>query len=257
MTKSEIKVLVVDDEFLGRERIRLLLGEHADIKIVGECVNGREAVEAIQNLKPDLVFLDVQMPKIDGVGVVEIIGAENMPAVIFVTAYDEYAIRAFEINAVDYLLKPFEKERFEKAVDRAKREIKRQESPAEIRENLLELLKEVKNEPSYLKRIPVKSASGTIFVLIEEIDWISASGNYVELHIGNETHLIREKLSVMETKLDPRIFMRIHRSTIVNLDRIKSLHPMFNGDQLVILKDGRELNLSRNYYDKLIIRLMR
>ena len=257
MTKSEIKVLIVDDELLGRERIRLLLSKHADIKIVGECVHGREAVEAIQNLKPDLVFLDVQMPETDGFEVIEIIGTENMPAVIFVTAYNEYAIRAFEINAVDYLLKPFNKKRFEKAVDRAKREIKRQESPTEIRENLRELLKEVKNEPSYLKRIPVKSVRGTTFVLTEEIDWISAAGHYLELHIGNETHLIREKLSVIETQLDPQIFMRIHRSTIVNVDRIESLHPIFNGDQLVILKNGRELNLSRNYYDKLIIRLMR
>jgi two-component system LytT family response regulator len=257
MTKSEIKALVVDDEFLGRERICSLLSEHADIKIVGECVNGREAVEAIQNLKPDLIFLDVQMPKIDGFEVVQIIGAENMPAVIFVTAYDEYAIRAFEINAVDYLLKPFDQERFEKAVERAKREIKRHEPPTEIRENLRELLKEVKNEPGYLKRIPVKSASGTTFVPTEEIDWISASGHYLELHIGNKTHLIREKLSVIETQLDPQIFARIHRSTIVNIDRIKSLHPIFNGDQLVILKDGRELNLRRNYYDELIIRLMR
>jgi two-component system LytT family response regulator len=257
MTKSEIKVLVVDDELLGRERIRSLLREHADIKIVGECVNGREAVEAIQDLKPELVFLDVQMPRINGFEVVEIIGAENMPAVIFVTAYDEYAIPAFEINAVDYLLKPFDEERFEKAVERAKREIKRQESPTEIKENLRELLKEVKTEPQFLKRIPVKSARGTTFVLTEEIDWISASGHYLELHIGNETHLIREKLSVIETKLDPRIFMRIHRSTIVNVDRIKSLHPMFNGDQLVILKNGRELNLRRNYYDELMSRLMK
>lgn len=257
MTKSEIKVLIVDDELLGRKRIRASLREQTDIKIVGESVNGREAVEAIQNLKPDLVFLDVQMPEIDGFRVVEIIGAENMPAVIFVTAYDKYAIPAFEINAVDYLLKPFDEERFEKALARAKREIKRQEPTTKITENLRELLKEVKSEPKYLKRIAVKSAGGTIFVLTEEIDWISASGHYLELHIGNETLLIREKLSVIETKLDPQNFMRIHRSTIVNLDRIKSLHPMFNGDQLVILKNGRELNLSRNYYDKLMIHLMR
>jgi two-component system LytT family response regulator len=257
MTKSEIKVLVVDDELLGRKRIRSLLSEHADINIVGECVNGSEAVEAIQNLKPDLVFLDVQMPETDGFGLVEIIGTENMPAVIFVTAYDEYAIQAFEINAVDYLLKPFDKERFERAVDRAKREIKTQDLLTEIKGNLRKSLKEVKTEPQFLKRVPVKSASGTTFVLTEEIDWISAAGHYLELHIGNKTHLIREKLSVIETKLDPQIFMRIHRSTIVNLDRIKSLHPMFNGDQLVILKNGRELNLSRNYYDKLKIRLMR
>jgi two-component system, LytTR family, response regulator len=257
MTKSEIKILVVDDELLGRKRICSLLDERADIKIVGECGNGREAVEAIQNLKPDLVFLDVQMPEIGGFDVVEIIGAENMPAVIFVTAYDEYAIRAFEISAVDYLLKPFDEERFEKAVDRAKREIKTQELLTEIKGNLRKSLKEVKTEPQVLKRVPVKSASGTTFVPTEEIDWISAAGHYLELHIGNKTHLIREKLSVMETKLDPQIFMRIHRSTIVNLDRIKSLHPIFNGDQLVILKNGRELNLSRNYYDKLKIRLMR
>jgi len=256
MTKSEIKVLVVDDELLGRKRIRSLLREHADIKIAGECVNGSEAVEAIQNLKPDLVFLDVQMPETDGFGVVEMIGAENMPAVIFVTAYDKYAIPAFEINAVDYLLKPFDEERFNKAVERAKREIKRQESPTEIKENLRKLLKEVKNEPKYLRRIPVKSSGGTTLVPTEEIDWISASGHYLELHIGNETHLIRERLSIIETRLDPQIFMRIHRSTIVNLDRIKSLHPMFNGDQLVILKNGRELNLSRNYYDKLMLHLM-
>jgi two-component system, LytTR family, response regulator len=257
MTKSEIKVLVVDDEFLGRERIRSLLGEHADIEIVGECVNGREAVEAIQNLKPDLVFLDVQMPKIGGFEVVEMIGAENMPAVIFVTAYDAHAIRAFEINAVDYLLKPFDEERFEKAVDRAVREIKTQELLAEIKGNLQKSRQEVQTEPQFLKRVPVKSASGTTFVPTEEIDWISASGHYLELHTGNKTHLIREKLSAIETKLDPQIFMRIHRSTIVNLDRIKSLHPMFNGDQLVILKNGRELNLSRNYYDKLKLHFMR
>ncbi len=257
MTKSEIKALIVDDEFLGRERIRSLLTEHADIKIAGECVNGREAIEAIRNLKPDLVFLDVQMPKIDGFDVVQIIGAENMPAVIFITAYDEYAIRAFEINAVDYLLKPFDEERFEKALARAKREIQTQELLTEIKGNLRKSLKEVRTEPQFLKRIPVKSASGTTFVPTEEIDWISASGHYLELHIGNETHLIRERLSVMETKLDPQIFMRIHRSTIVNLDRIKSLHPMFNGDQLVILKNGRKLNLSRNYYDRLKIHLMR
>jgi two-component system LytT family response regulator len=221
-------------------------------------VNGREAIEAIRSLKPDLVFLDVQMPKIDGFDVVEIIGTENMPVVIFVTAYDEYAIRAFEINAVDYLLKPFDKERFEKAVDRAKHEITTQELLTEIKENSPQSLKEeVKTEPQFLKRVPVKSASGTTLVPTEEIDWISAAGHYLELHIGNETHLIREKLSVIETKLDPRIFMRIHRSTIVNLDRIKSLHPIFNGDQLVVLKNGRELNLSRNYYDKLKTRLMR
>ncbi|HLM61777.1 MAG TPA: response regulator, partial [Pyrinomonadaceae bacterium] len=152
MTKSEIKVLIVDDEFLGRDRIRSLFSEHTDVEIVGECVNGREAVEAIQNLKPDLVFLDVQMPEVDGFEVVEIIGAENMPAVIFVTAYNEYAIRAFEINAVDYLLKPFDKKRFEKAVDRAKREIQKGTDKFDGRiERLLAQLKD-SSETKYLKR---------------------------------------------------------------------------------------------------------
>jgi two-component system LytT family response regulator len=250
-----IKTIIVDDVELARERVKILLND-AEIEIVAECENGREAVEAIRNLNPDLVFLDVQMPKIGGFEVVETVGAERMPAVIFVTAYDEYAIRAFEINAVDYLLKPFDEERLKKAVERAKREIKKQEPPAEIEEKLRKLLKEVKTEPRYLKRIPVKSTRGTTLVLTEEIDWIASAGHYLELHIGNEMYLIREKLSEIETKLDPQIFMRIHRSTIVNLDRIKSLHPLFNGDQLIILKNGRELNLSRTYYDKLILRLM-
>jgi two-component system LytT family response regulator len=194
------------------------------------------------------------MPKVGGFEVVEIIGAEKMPAVIFVTAYDEYAIRAFEINAVDYLLKPFDAERLKRAIERAKREIKKEESETGV-ERLRELLKEVKTEPRFLKRIPVKSSWGTTLILTEEIDWISAAGHYLELHIGNEMHLIRDKLSEIEKKLDPQVFMRIHRSTIVNLDRIKSLHPLFNGDQLIILKNGRELNLSRTYYDKLMMRL--
>jgi two-component system LytT family response regulator len=250
-----IRTIIVDDVELARERVKMLLDD-PEIEIVAECENGREAIEAIQNLKPDLVFLDVQMPKIGGFEVVETIGAERMPAVIFVTAYDEYAIRAFEINAIDYLLKPFDEERLKKAVERAKREIKKQELSLGIEEKLRKLLKEVKTEPQYLKRIPVKSARGTTLVLTEEIDWISSDRHYLEIHIGNEMYLIREKLSELETKLDPQVFMRIHRSTIVNLDRIKSFHPLFNGDQLIILKNGRELNLSRTYHDKFMLRLM-
>ncbi|HEX8286737.1 MAG TPA: LytTR family DNA-binding domain-containing protein [Pyrinomonadaceae bacterium] len=248
-----IKTIIVDDVELARERIKILLDD-AEIEIVAECENGREAIETIRNLKPDLVFLDVQMPKIGGFDVIETIGAQQMPTVIFVTAYDEFALRAFEVNAIDYLLKPFDEERLAKAVARAKREIER-EKPSEIEDKLRKLLKEVKTEPQYLKRIPVKSARGTTLILTEEIDWIAAAGHYLELHAGRETHLIREKLSQLEMKLDPQVFMRIHRSTIVNLDRVKSLHPLFNGDQLVILKDGKELNLSRTYYEKLMQRL--
>jgi two-component system LytT family response regulator len=250
-----IRTIIVDDVELARERIRILLSD-TEIEIVAECENGREAIDAIRDLKPDLVFLDVQMPKIGGFEVIEIIGADKMPVVIFVTAYDEFALRAFEVNAIDYLLKPFDEERLEKAVARAKREIKKQQPSDGIEEKLRNLLKDVKTEPQYIRRIPVKTSRGTTLVLTEEIDWINSAGHYLELHVGRDTHLIREKLSQLEIRLDPKIFMRIHRSTIVNLDRIKSLHPLFNGDQLVILKDGQELNLSRTYYEKLMAHLM-
>ncbi|HEX8367391.1 MAG TPA: LytTR family DNA-binding domain-containing protein [Pyrinomonadaceae bacterium] len=251
-----IRTIIVDDVDLARERIKILLDD-AEIEIAGECANGREAIEAIRNLQPDLVFLDVQMPQIGGFDVIETIGVEKMPAVIFVTAYDEFALRAFEINAVDYLLKPFDEERLKKAVERAKREIQRKEPANEIEERLRRLLKEVKSEPKYLKRIPVKSSRGTTLVLTEEIDWINSAGHYLEIHAGSETHLIRERLSQIEQRLDPETFVRVHRSIIVNLDRIKSLHPLFNGDHLIILQNGRELNLSRTYHEKLMLLLSR
>lgn len=246
-----IRTIIVDDMELAREQIKFLLDDR-EIEIIAECENGREAIETIRNLKPDLVFLDVQMPKIDGFDVIETVGAAKMPTVIFVTAYDEFALRAFEVNAIDYLLKPFDGERLAKAVARAKREIIKVGVSIDIEDKLRKLLKEVKTEPQYLSRIPVKSSRGTTLILAEEIDWITAAGQYLELHAGSETHLIREKLSQFEIKLDPKMFMRIHRSTIVNLERIKSFHPLFNGDQLIILKNGKELNLSRTYYDKLM-----
>ncbi|HEX8249410.1 MAG TPA: LytTR family DNA-binding domain-containing protein [Pyrinomonadaceae bacterium] len=251
-----IRTIIVDDVDLARERIKILLDD-AEIEIVGECANGREAIEAILDLQPDLVFLDVQMPQIGGFDVIETIGVEKMPAVIFVTAYDEFALRAFEINAVDYLLKPFDEERLKKAVERARREIQRKEPANEIEERLRRLLKEVKTEPKYLKRIPVKSSRGTTLVLTEEIDWINSAGHYLEIHAGRETHLIRERLSQIEQRLDPEIFVRVHRSIIVNLDRIKSLHPLFNGDHLIILQNGQELHLSRTYHEKLMLLLSR
>lgn len=251
-----IRTIIVDDVDLARERIKILL-DVAEFEIVAECANGREAIKAITSLKPQLVFLDIQMPKIGGFEVVEAIGVEDMPAVIFVTAYDEFALRAFEINAVDYLLKPFDEARLKKAVARAKREIESQIPAAEMEEKLRRLLKEVRTEPKYLKRIPVKSARHTTLVLTEEIDWISSAGHYLELHSDGEKHLIREQLSRLETKLDPEKFVRIHRSTIVNLDSIKSLHPLFNGDHVVVLKNGQELNLSRTYHERLIALLGR
>lgn len=251
-----IRTIIVDDVDLARERIKILLSD-SELEIVAECANGREAIKAIRDLKPELVFLDIQMPEISGFEVVEAIGVEEMPALIFVTAYDEFALRAFEINAVDYLLKPFDEVRLRRAVERARREIAGRTPAREMEEKLRRLLKEVRTEPKYLKRIPVKSARGTILVLTDEIDWIGAAGHYLELHAGGEKHLIREQLSRLEAKLDPEKFVRIHRSSIVNLDSIKSLHPLFNGDHLVILKNGRELNLSRKYHEKLIALLTR
>jgi two-component system, LytTR family, response regulator len=251
-----IRTIIVDDVELARERIKILLDD-AELEVVAECANGREAIRAIRGLKPELVFLDIQMPKISGFEVVEAVGVEEMPAVIFVTAYDEFALRAFEVNAVDYLLKPFDEARLKRAVERAKREIAGRSPAREMEEKLRRLLKEVGSEPKYLKRVPVKSARDTTLVLTEEIDWISAAGHYLELHTGSEKHLIREQLNRLEAKLDPEKFVRIHRSIIVNLDSIKSLHPLFNGDHLVVLKNGRELSLSRTYHEKLMALLTR
>lgn len=248
-----IRTIIVDDVELARKRIKMLIAD-PEIEIVAECENGREAIEAIRDLQPELVFLDVQMPQIGGFEVIETIGAEKMPSIIFTTAYDEFALRAFEINAVDYLLKPLDEERLAKSILRAKREIKKELS-VDVKEKLQKLLEEVKTEPQYWKRIPVKSQRGTTLVLTEEIDWIAGAGHYLELHVGSKIHLVREKLTNLEMKLDPKVFMRIHRSTIVNLDRIKSIHPLFHGDQLIVLKDGQELNLSRIYRDKLLNRI--
>jgi len=250
----KIRTLIVDDMPLARERIRMILGADPEIEIIGECADGDEAVEAIKNLKPEFVFLDVQMPGLDGFSVVEKIGVEKMPVVVFVTAYDEFAIKAFEVSALDYLLKPFEEEQLTRAVIRAKREIQKRQA-SDLNNHLRQLLAAVKPETKYLKRLVVKTAAQTILVQTEDIDWIGAAGNYLELHIGKETYLIRERISRMEQNLDPEKFARIHRSTIVNLDRIKTLHPLFNGDHITILRDGTKLNMSRAFYGKLLLRL--
>ncbi len=251
----KISTLIVDDMQLARERLRLVLSGDSEIEIVGESATGRDAVVAIESLCPDLVFLDVQMPKMTGFEVVEAIGPEKMPEVVFVTAFDDFALKAFEVNALDYLLKPVDEERLKNAVGRAKRQIK-QADRNDIEERLLCLLGDVQtNKPQYLRRIPVKSAQQTILVLTEDIDWIGAAGNYLELHCGEEVHLIRERLHRLEPKLNPDQFIRIHRSTVVNIDRIKSLHSMFNGDYVLVLHNGVKLNLSRTYHEKLLERI--
>ena len=250
----KIKVLIVDDEPIARRRIRRQIENNADFEITGECKNGLEAVLTIQEQKPDLVFLDVQMPEMDGFSVLETISAqkEAMPAVIFVTAYDRYAIKAFEVNAVDYLLKPFDDERFQKALNRAQAQIQNNNT----NERLLDLLETLKKTPQkYIERLAIKSAGRIFFLMVEEIDWIESADNYVRLHVGRESHLLRETVNGLEKKLDPDRFLRIRRSTIVNIKQIKELHPLFNGEYAIILKNGNELTSSRRYRKNLSILL--
>jgi two-component system, LytTR family, response regulator len=246
----KIRTLIVDDMLLARDRVRDCLSIDPEIEIIGECKNGFEAISVIRELKPDLVFLDVQMPGLGGFEVAEQVGFDQMPVVIFVTAYDEFALSAFEANALDYVLKPFDDERFRRAVERAKREIKGANA-GKAGNQLLQLIQCVKKEPKYLRRILVKTAEQTLLVPVREIYWISAAGNYLEIHASNAMHLIRERISTLETRLNPSEFARIHRSTIVNLNFIKELRPLFNGDHLVILNNGKQLNMSRTYYEKL------
>ena len=247
----KIRTLIVDDEPLARERLRALLSAEPDIEVIGECGDGPAAVQAIRSDTPDLVFLDVQIPEIDGFGVIERIGVENAPVVVFVTAYDQYALEAFDVHAVDYLLKPFDEARFAKALARARGTVQSQRS-GEVNERLLTLLRGIKAAPSgRAERLVVKSAGRLFFLRTEEIDWIESSGNYVCLHVGNETHLLRETMSSLEARLDPTAFIRIHRTAIVNVDRIKELQPLFHGEYEVVLRGGARLTLSRSYRDRL------
>lgn len=250
MHTRKFRALIVDDMRLARQRVRRHLEEDDEIDVVGECGSGREAIEFIGKSAPDLVFLDVQMPAAGGFDVVRAVGVERMPAVVFVTAYEEHALRAFDVHAVDYLLKPFEPGRFRTAVARAKKQVIAGER-GDLEERLGALLRDVKSGQKYLNRMAIKSSGRTVFLSDEEIDWIEAAGNYLRLHTGGETHLIRERMNQFEAKLNPERLVRIHRSTIVNVDRIRETHPLFNGDQLVILRDGTKLAMSRTYRDRL------
>lgn len=247
----KIRTLIVDDEPLARERVKRFLKDERDFEIIGECGNGADAIDAIQQKEPDLVFLDIQMPEKNGFDVIKSINGKHLPTIIFVTAYDQYALQAFDVHALDYLLKPFNRERFHRAVARAKEQIEGQHR-GELDERLVSLISSITPEKKYLERLVVKSVGRVFFLKTEEIDWIEASGNYLKLHVGRDSHMIRETMNAVEAKLDPGQFMRIHRSTIVNIDRIKELHPMFSGDYSAILRDGTELALSRNYREKFL-----
>ena len=245
-----VRVLLVDDEPLARAMLREMLSADLDVEIVGECVNGGEAVEAINATVPDLVFLDVQMPEVGGFEVLEALGQDQIPHVIFVTAYDQYAVRAFEVHALDYLLKPFDRERFDLSWQRAKAQIL-QERDGGVDQRILALLEEMKAGSKYLERLVIKAAGRIYFLETNDIDWIEAEGNYVSVHAGKKSHLLRETISSLESQLDPKKFLRIHRSSIVRIDRIRELQPWFHGEFRVVLQNGMQLTLSRNYRDKL------
>jgi len=239
-----IRALIVDDEPLARRGLLRLLKNDPDTEVVGECGDGECAVSAILSKKPHLVFLDVQMPEMDGFEVVRRVGPEKMPALVFVTAYDRYALRAFDTNALDYLLKPVAQVRFEKALARAKQRIS-EKSKDDVVQRLIATLEQINRHDEYLDRLPVSENGRILFVNMEEIDWIEANGNYARLHIGARTHEIREALTALERKLNPHDFLRIHRSAIVNVHRIKEIQPWFHGYHLVLLQNGQELRMSR------------
>ena len=240
-----IRTLIVDDEPVARRRIRRLLKNEHDISVVGESGDGSAAIEAIRTLQPDLVFLDVQMPEADGFSVLREVGDE-MPAVVFVTAFDQYALAAFEVHALDYLLKPFNRNRFADAVARAREHLARASGRA-VEPKVLDLIGELQTAKRHLTRFVVRAAGRLLLVDAAQVDWIEAADNYAVLHAGEATHLVRETMGGLATELDPERFVRIHRSTIVQIDRVRELLPAFHGDFVVVLRDGTRLNMSRGY----------
>jgi two-component system LytT family response regulator len=236
-----IRTLIVDDEPVARRRLKRLLQGEADVEIVGEAGDGRAAADAIRGLRPDLVFLDVQMPELDGFGALRLAG-NPMPAVVFVTAFDQYALAAFEVHALDYLLKPFGRERLASTLDRVRRHLVRADD-----DRLRRLLGDVQGSRRYLTRLVVRGDGRVRLIEASHVDWIEAADNYVVLHAGAETHAVRETMTRLAAELDPERFVRIHRSAIVQIDRIAELRPSFHGDFVVWLRDGTRVNMSRAY----------
>jgi two-component system LytT family response regulator len=260
---KEIRAMVVDDEPLAREGIRVLLEKDEEVECVAECGDGREAVREIERVAPDLLFLDIQMPEMDGFEVLQALDEEDLPVVVFVTAYDEYAIRAFEVHALDYLLKPYDDDRFFRALDRVKAEVKHRRD-TEFTERLAALLENRSDWPEARgsgegrgaaaeagDRIMVKSSGRIQFVSVEEIDWIEAAGDYVRLHTGERSHLLRETMKAMEERLDSDRFVRVHRSTIVKLDHVREVRSSDSGQYDVVLQDGTRRSLSRSGRERL------
>lgn len=248
-----IRVLLSDDETLARERLRSLLEEEEDLEIVAECGDGKSAIATIERERPDLVFLDIQMPEVDGFGVVQEL-LDAMPLTIFVTAYDRYAMKAFEVHALDYLLKPVGKERLQAAVDRARCQLQRPPDGT-FQRRVLEMLGDMEARQQAPERIIIKSDGEIVCLKPNEIDWAESAGNYVCLHVAGTTHILRETITALESRLGPRQFMRVHRSTLVNVDRIKTLKPSLYGDYSILLRDGTKLTLSRGFRENVLKRL--
>jgi two-component system LytT family response regulator len=238
-----MRAIVADDEPLARARLRRLLQQLHDVEIVAECADGAEAAEAIRRLRPDVAFLDIQMPELDGFAVLDELAETRPTAIVFVTAYDQHAIRAFEEQALDYLLKPVNAERLQRAVERVRSQVRQ----ADIDGKLAAILRDVRSQPTWLQRIAVRSRGKVAFVQTDDITRIESAGNYARVFAGKENHLIRETLTALEGKLDPQKFVRIHRSAIVNVNSVRELRPWFAGDSIVVLHDGTELTLSRTY----------
>ncbi len=259
-TARQIRAVIVDDEVTARRGLRSLLLAQRDVAVVGEAGNVDEAVEVIERERPDLVLLDVQMPQGDGFDVLQRLSFRPLPAIVFITAYDQYALRAFEVSAVDYLLKPFDDARFASAVSRARESIRLREGgkSGEDLKTLFRFLEthranssDAGEDEPLRDRLAVKTGGEIVLLKIEEIDWVEAEGDYMVLHVAGKSHLLRETMQRLESRLDPKRFVRIHRSTLVNLDRVRKLTPSFVGEYSVVLHDGTKLKLSRSYHGRL------
>ena len=242
---TPLRVLVVEDEVIARRGLTRQLAAMADVALAGECGDGPAAVAAVRAARPDLVLLDVQLPGLDGFGVIEAIGVDRMPPVVFVTAFEEHTLRAFDVHAVDYLLKPVDPDKLVRAIGRARDRLARHD-PSRLAEVLAAL-----RPPAYPERLAIRSGARIAFVRTADIDWLGAADNYVEVHVGAETHLLHETLNALETRLDPARFLRIHRSRIVSVDRVRELRSMPHGEYEIVLHDGTRLSSGRSYRDRL------
>jgi two-component system LytT family response regulator len=250
-TRKKIRSLIVDDEPLARERIRQLLEDEPDITVVAECPNGFDALQVLSRRDIDAIFLDVQMPEMDGFEVLDSLRAEDLPAVVFVTAYDTFAVRAFQVHAVDYVLKPIDRTRFAQAVDRMRKEVARR-NHENVDTNLLGLINDLRAERRHHDRLVINTGDRFRFVEVADVDYVTTEGNYVKIHVKGDSHLLRSTMHALEQRLDPGRFVRIHRSTLVNVERLKELQPYRKDDAVAILKDGTRLTVSRRYRSQLL-----